>query len=229
MLPVILLGENTERLQTLSQSLKHATCVPLHSLSPGNHSSTLPSMGMPSIILLDVDKTHNANLAGYIRRLRMSYYDSAILVMIPFGDDEGEKQAMEAQTDDILTRPVSTQRLELTIKNLSEMVSMRVLRSNHSDRHDGREMQLRDNRVGYRSPESYTLSLMDQDGQLRRLLHMEQDIIEHAVAYYNGHISQAARALGIGRSTLYRKLDAIKTRNKYNPSTNMVQKMRVGM
>jgi DNA-binding NtrC family response regulator len=35
---------------------------------------------------------------------------------------------------------------------------------------------------------------------------MESEIIRMAIARYNGHMSEVARRLGIGRSTLYRKL-----------------------
>jgi DNA-binding NtrC family response regulator len=35
---------------------------------------------------------------------------------------------------------------------------------------------------------------------------MERALISTALDHYAGHMSKAARALGIGRSTLYRKL-----------------------
>ena len=35
---------------------------------------------------------------------------------------------------------------------------------------------------------------------------MESDIIRMAISRYEGHMSEVARRLGIGRSTLYRKL-----------------------
>jgi transposase-like protein len=35
---------------------------------------------------------------------------------------------------------------------------------------------------------------------------MESEIIRMAIARYEGHMSEVARRLGIGRSTLYRKL-----------------------
>ena len=35
---------------------------------------------------------------------------------------------------------------------------------------------------------------------------MESEIIRMAIARYDGHMSEVARRLGIGRSTLYRKL-----------------------
>ncbi|TAJ43433.1 MAG: hypothetical protein EPO54_07775, partial [Brevundimonas sp.] len=34
----------------------------------------------------------------------------------------------------------------------------------------------------------------------------ERDLIQHAIEVYAGHMSEIARRLGIGRSTLYRKV-----------------------
>ena len=48
--------------------------------------------------------------------------------------------------------------------------------------------------------------LRDGRGELRKLDEIEADIIRIALDQYNGHMSEVARRLGIGRSTLYRKL-----------------------
>ncbi|MDX2275292.1 MAG: sigma-54 dependent transcriptional regulator [Hyphomonadaceae bacterium] len=48
--------------------------------------------------------------------------------------------------------------------------------------------------------------VFDTDGHLRRLEQIERDLIELAIDHYAGHMSEVARRLGIGRSTLYRKL-----------------------
>lgn len=44
------------------------------------------------------------------------------------------------------------------------------------------------------------------DGEFRRLEEIEADIIRLALGHYRGHITEIARRLGIGRSTLYRKM-----------------------
>jgi DNA-binding NtrC family response regulator len=48
--------------------------------------------------------------------------------------------------------------------------------------------------------------LFDADGHLRSLEDLEADIIRFAIGHYRGRMSEVARRLGIGRSTLYRKL-----------------------
>ncbi|WP_300389841.1 sigma-54 dependent transcriptional regulator [Henriciella sp.] len=50
------------------------------------------------------------------------------------------------------------------------------------------------------------VSIMDEDGEMRPLSDIEREIIEYAIDFYQGHMSEVSRRLGIGRSTLYRKL-----------------------
>jgi DNA-binding NtrC family response regulator len=52
----------------------------------------------------------------------------------------------------------------------------------------------------------YALALTDPTGQFRKFEALESDIIRLAIGRYEGHMSEVARRLGIGRSTLYRKL-----------------------
>jgi DNA-binding NtrC family response regulator len=53
---------------------------------------------------------------------------------------------------------------------------------------------------------AYGLNVTDASGNIRKFVDMESEIIRMAIARYNGHMSEVARRLGIGRSTLYRKL-----------------------
>ncbi len=48
--------------------------------------------------------------------------------------------------------------------------------------------------------------LYTQDGNLRPLEEIEADVIRLAIGHYRGRMTEVARRLGIGRSTLYRKL-----------------------
>ena len=50
------------------------------------------------------------------------------------------------------------------------------------------------------------LTLLDQTGDVRPLDQVEGDTIRFALEHYRGQMSKVARKLGIGRSTLYRKL-----------------------
>jgi DNA-binding NtrC family response regulator len=50
------------------------------------------------------------------------------------------------------------------------------------------------------------ITLFEANGHLRSLDAIEADVIRLAIGHYRGRMSEVARRLGIGRSTLYRKL-----------------------
>ena len=51
-------------------------------------------------------------------------------------------------------------------------------------------------------------------GEPRSLEELEREAIRQALEHYGGNLSDVARQLGIGRSTLYRKLDQYGLRSK---------------
>ncbi|RDC60538.1 C4-dicarboxylate transport transcriptional regulatory protein DctD [Alteripontixanthobacter maritimus] len=54
--------------------------------------------------------------------------------------------------------------------------------------------------------EGVGVMLYTEDGNLRALDEIEADVIRLAIGHYRGRMTEVARRLGIGRSTLYRKL-----------------------
>ena len=50
------------------------------------------------------------------------------------------------------------------------------------------------------------LPILTKDGDMRPMVEIEEEIIRRAIQHYDGQMSEVARRLGIGRSTLYRKL-----------------------
>lgn len=208
MLPVIIVGENSERMNHIGKSMPMAQCVPLRSIqfNPQSDSANIPALGAPSIVLLDIESGSGAEIAQYIRRFKMAYADSAILALISFGDAAAEQAAIDSGADDVLLRPVSITRLSLTLRNLSELVTRRMSVV-------GAQAESGYGMIAHSHAEK--VCLLNEDGSLKRLHHIEQEIIQFAVEYCHGHISNTAKLLGIGRSTLYRKLDAIQSRNRF--------------
>lgn len=49
-------------------------------------------------------------------------------------------------------------------------------------------------------------SLLDERGEMRPFGSLEEEVIRFAISHYRGRMSEVARRLGIGRSTLYRKI-----------------------
>jgi DNA-binding NtrC family response regulator len=54
--------------------------------------------------------------------------------------------------------------------------------------------------------EGIGVTLYEHDGNMRPLEEIEADVIRLAIGHYRGRMTEVARRLGIGRSTLYRKL-----------------------
>lgn len=50
------------------------------------------------------------------------------------------------------------------------------------------------------------IASLSEGGEVRKLAEVEEELIRFALKFYRGQMSQVARKLGIGRSTLYRKL-----------------------
>jgi DNA-binding NtrC family response regulator len=53
------------------------------------------------------------------------------------------------------------------------------------------------------------ITVFDDDGHIRTLDEIEADLIRLAIGHYRGRMTEVAKRLGIGRSTLYRKLGEI--------------------
>ena len=60
-------------------------------------------------------------------------------------------------------------------------------------------------------PSAGMLAMLTTSGEIRPLEEMESEIIRFAISHYRGQMSEVARRLKIGRSTLYRKLDEAAT------------------
>ena len=56
------------------------------------------------------------------------------------------------------------------------------------------------------SQQSNRMNLLSGDGNVRTIDELEADMIRYAIRRYNGKMTEVARRLGIGRSTLYRKI-----------------------
>jgi DNA-binding NtrC family response regulator len=66
---------------------------------------------------------------------------------------------------------------------------------------------------------SYAIPATDTSGNMRRLEDVESEMIRMAISHYDGHMSEVARRLGIGRSTLYRKLKELGLESEVPPET----------
>jgi DNA-binding NtrC family response regulator len=64
------------------------------------------------------------------------------------------------------------------------------------------------------------LGMLTNAGEMRPLEELESEIIRFAISHYRGQMSEVARRLKIGRSTLYRKLDETADNDSMRGDTN---------
>jgi DNA-binding NtrC family response regulator len=167
-----------------------------------------PEMRKPDLILFDVSTIPQP--AETIANLRVLTSHSPIVVMVRFGDYNTAMLSLAAGAQDFLSKPASTERIGTTFRNVlmlrdarRETESLRLIRMTEASG-NGKEHPLH----------SLTaLSLIRTDGSVRSLLEIEADAIRFAMQYYNGRMTEIARRLGIGRSTLYRKLSEMNIRH----------------
>ncbi|MEC7701176.1 MAG: helix-turn-helix domain-containing protein, partial [Pseudomonadota bacterium] len=53
----------------------------------------------------------------------------------------------------------------------------------------------------------YMISVLDDDGRFKAMEELENAAMHMAIEFHDGNITQAAKSLGIAKSTFYRKMD----------------------
>lgn len=90
---------------------------------------------------------------------------------------------------------------ELTIEDFPQVSASIAMRNNPDSTMSG---GLNGGRNAVPAPN--VVNLQEEDGNFRKLRDIEKDVIEMSLKRYNGRMSEISRRLGIGRSTLYRKI-----------------------
>ncbi|MEQ1706512.1 MAG: response regulator [Rickettsiales bacterium] len=165
-------------------------------------NAVLPVNCVPSIMLLDmgvlqIDAIHVVNIVKHCKP------DFPIIIMIEYGETETAVEAIDAGANDFLTKPLTIERLGLSIEN--------ALRTRNLYKIIERlEKQLEvDGGAQIASAMYVSQTLLAGDGTVKKLRHLEEDAIRYALNACGGSMSKAARSLGIGRSTLYRKVSEL--------------------
>ncbi len=132
-----------------------------------------------------------------------------VILLLPYGEESLAQKALRIGVHDFLVKPVAMEKLKLSIQHAITISHMRRyidrlerhISSNASITHDEK------NSIMLSQMHSF---LIDEKGDIKPLHILEQEIIRSVLRYSNGCVSRAARSLGIGRSTLYRKVDMIR-------------------
>lgn len=124
-----------------------------------------------------------ADWPGNIRQLENAIYRAVVM------SDGDELDAVDFPPAPTLSPPLAAEALEMAVPDAPRLA--------------GSEIPI--------APLSMAgaLPMLGHDGEIRPLADIEAEAIAFAIAHYRGQMSEVARKLKIGRSTLYRKLDEI--------------------
>lgn len=141
------------------------------------------------INLILVDMQSNRDSMSLVREFKERFAQIPLIVIVPYGDVSVIERAVECGADDYISQPISLERLKITMRNA---LRLRLLLATKPEGAAGENRRL--------------ALMLETMGKLKTLKEIEDAVIEHAIESCAGCITQAARALGIGRSTLYRKI-----------------------
>lgn len=164
-----------------------------------------------NLMLLDM-RTPQVDSLHVIRSIKSCRPDFPIIILTEYGDHANATQAIHAGANDFLTKPIAIERLSLSIAS--------ALRIYHLCKSiEKLEKQLTEDGVNVErsitSPITmFNPSSLEKDGKVKKLRALEEDAIRFALNICGGSMSKAARSLGIGRSTLYRKVSEFERHQK---------------
>lgn len=127
---------------------------------------------------------------GNVRQLENTIFRAVVLAETPYlsaRDFPLLSSEFEAAGVDLGPPVIDDARLEEVAEAPSDAAAQRPLAGNSSTAFEN-------------------VDVFDRDGHLRTLDSIERDLIQLAIDTYDGRMSEVARRLGMGRSTLYRKL-----------------------
>lgn len=164
--------------------------------------------------LLIVDTHNSTECLPLIREFKRKFIHIPAIAMVPYGDMNMVEQVLEFGADDYISQPIPLQRLKTTLRNA---LRMRALLK-HSGHHAAVASISGPGQLAY-----MRAALLRSSGQLKTLREMEDEMIQFAIEACDGCITQAARSLGVGRSTLYRKMQEKMVSHRLNTKKDPVQ------
>ena len=155
---------------------------------------------------------------GTLAKMRAAGLATPVIVQSSRGGGDDLVTAMRAEATDFVIKPVDAERLRVLLRNAlsarapaAELARSTQPRSDTPSCHDiiAKRPRVAAAVRPAAMPAAGLLALVDGNGELRPLDDIEADAIRFAITHYRGQMSEVARRLRIGRSTLYRKLDSL--------------------
>lgn len=144
----------------------------------------------------------NGNLHPRLPQLRGIAQELPLIALFKYSQHATIQLLIQAGAVDFLTLPSSLERMQTTIKNALTIFNMRrTLEEWSVDRNIPHSIGMHP-----QYPAAKTVELIDRNGIPKKLSLLEEEIIRQALRYHQGCLARTAKQLGIGRTTLYRKL-----------------------
>ncbi len=177
---------------TALRNILACECMEYDAINPALNRLLSCRNPQPDLILIDIS-TRDFPSGHIIRTMRHICPSLAVIVLCEEADSDRLREAMEAGAHDFLPHKASRLRLERTLKNALDFQRLR----------------------GQAADAEHSVRLLDRHGNLRSLNDIEREIYCFALTYSRDSRSDIARRLGIGRTTLYRKVQQL----NLNPET----------
>ncbi|MFP6725377.1 MAG: helix-turn-helix domain-containing protein, partial [Alphaproteobacteria bacterium] len=135
-----------------------------------------------------------------LQKIKSSWPDVPTIVLADQSGIENIVKVMRAGAADFIPKPTNPERLLVSMKNALKMNKLPGQGSQFSRQFEGRSQS--DDLIA-----DGCMLVLTAAGEIRTLEAMEADMIRTAIQKYQGRMTEIARRLGIGRSTLYRKVN----------------------
>ena len=163
---------------------------------------------------------------GVLARMREAALIIPVIVQTAHGGVDNVVSAIRAGATDFVVKPASAERLQISLHDALATKALADELQRLKRGPDG-TLTIADSfptqpsiepspALTWPEPDGGTASiplhsvpLTDPRGDVRPLEDIERDAIRFALAHYRGQMSEVARKLKIGRSTLYRKLEGL--------------------
>jgi len=182
---VLLVGDDRD-MRVLAQRWLVESGYVVHALETGEDCLAALGHSLPDAILLDADLAGPSGI-DVLEAIRDLQHFLPVILTTTESAVDTVTRAMRLGAYDYLVKPLDRTKLLTTAKNAVERHRMTVRLARFENGADGS-------------------SLVAPHGPLMRLDELERLAIENALRHTNGNLSAVVRHLGIGRTTLYRKL-----------------------
>lgn len=224
---ILVIGDETcaqtqEKFQALLSSFPHYT-IRLCGLDEACKISWLEEPVLVSV-LISLDRQDEPKCLGIISSLHALRPELPVIALTQYGEEQLAQKALRMGVYDFLTKPVPIEKLRLSLQHA---IMLRHMRNyiDRLERHVAEQIDMSPQERQALMLTQMSSFLIDDRGQIKPLRMLEKEIIASVLRYSNGCVARAARSLGIGRSTLYRKVGTMGIEHHMQRDNQMTRPM----